>query len=145
RCRPRPPIRRSLGRISGASLSWRGSTDCVSSRWERARTIRSPPRRARRSFGSGQSCTGASNARPRNGPVRGGLVEPGGSPSLADAKRKIAPEMGFADVWNRTLVYFGIAEEDDWDEEGNVTDDDLQRTYAERPHVRRLAPRRRER
>ena len=27
--------------------------------------------------------------------------------------------MGFADVWNRTLVYFGIAEEDDeWDEDG---------------------------
>src|ERR671937_851471 len=53
--------------------------------------------------------------------------------------------MGFADVWNRTLVYFGIAEEDDWDEEGYVTDEDLQRTYAERPNVRRLAPRRRER
>ena len=64
---------------------------------------------------------------------------------MADAKRKIAPEMGFADVWNRTLVYFGIAEEDDWDEERNVTDEDLQRTYAERPNVRRLAPRRRER
>ena len=54
-------------------------------------------------------------------------------------------EMGFADVWNRTLVYFGIAEEDDWDEEGYVTDEDLQRTYAERLNVRRLAPRRRER
>ena len=53
-------------------------------------------------------------------------------------------EMGFADVWNRTLVYFGIAEEGDWDEE-YVTDEDLQRTYAERPNVRRLAPRRRER
>src|SRR5947207_15260723 len=53
--------------------------------------------------------------------------------------------MGFADVWNRTLVYFGIAEEDDWDEEGYVTDEDLQRTYAERPNVRRLAPRRRDR
>jgi cell division inhibitor SepF len=53
--------------------------------------------------------------------------------------------VGFADVWNRTLVYFGIAEEDDWDEEGYVTDEDLQRTYAERPNVRRLAPRRRER
>jgi cell division inhibitor SepF len=53
--------------------------------------------------------------------------------------------MGFADVWNRTLVYFGIAEEDDWDEDGYVTDEDLQRTYAERPNVRRLAPRRRER
>src|SRR5690349_20256934 len=53
--------------------------------------------------------------------------------------------MGFADVWNRTLVYFGIAEEDDWDEEGYVTDEDLRRSYADRPNVRRLAPRRRER
>src|SRR5438067_11820251 len=53
--------------------------------------------------------------------------------------------MGLADVWNRTLVYFGIAEEDDWDEESYVTDEDLQRSYAERPNVRRLAPRRRER
>ena len=26
--------------------------------------------------------------------------------------------MGFSDVWNRTLVYFGIAEEEDWDEDG---------------------------
>ena len=48
--------------------------------------------------------------------------------------------MGFADVWNRTLVYFGIAEEDDWDDETYVTDEDVQRTYAERPNVRRLAP-----
>ena len=53
--------------------------------------------------------------------------------------------MGFADVWNKTLVYFGIAEEEDWDDEGYVTDEDLQRTYAERPNVRRLSPRRRER
>jgi cell division inhibitor SepF len=50
--------------------------------------------------------------------------------------------MGFADMWNRTLVYFGIAEEDDWDEDGYVTNEDLERTYAERPNVRRLAPRR---
>ena len=53
--------------------------------------------------------------------------------------------MGFADVWNRTLVYFGIAEEDDWDDETYVTDEDVQRTYAERPNVRRLAPARRTR
>jgi cell division inhibitor SepF len=53
--------------------------------------------------------------------------------------------MGFADVWNKTLVYFGIAEEEDWDEEAYVTDEDIQRSYAERPNVRRLAPRRRER
>ena len=51
--------------------------------------------------------------------------------------------MGFADVWNKTLVYFGIAEEEDWDEDGYLTDEELQRAYAERPNVRRLAPRQR--
>ena len=52
--------------------------------------------------------------------------------------------MGFADVWNKTLVYFGIAEEDEeWDEEGYLANEELERTYAERPNVRRLAPRRR--
>ena len=51
--------------------------------------------------------------------------------------------MGFADVWNRTLVYFGIAEEDDdWDEDGYVTEEELEGRYRERPNVRRLAPRR---
>ncbi len=53
--------------------------------------------------------------------------------------------MGFADVWNRTLVYFGIAEEEDWDEDGYVTEEELERSYSSRPNVRRLAPRRRER
>ncbi len=52
--------------------------------------------------------------------------------------------MGFADVWNRTLVYFGIAEEDEWDEDGYVATEELERTYADRPNVRRLAPRRRQ-
>jgi cell division inhibitor SepF len=52
--------------------------------------------------------------------------------------------MGFADVWNRTLVYFGIAEEDeDWDEDGYQTEEELERSYRERPNVRRLSPRRR--
>src|SRR5205085_6338962 len=52
--------------------------------------------------------------------------------------------VGFADVWSRTLVYFGIAEEDEeWDEEGYLANEELERTYAERPNVRRLAPRRR--
>jgi cell division inhibitor SepF len=50
--------------------------------------------------------------------------------------------VGFADVWNRTLVYFGIAEEDeDWDEDGYLTEEDLERTYSSRPNVRRLTPR----
>jgi cell division inhibitor SepF len=54
--------------------------------------------------------------------------------------------MGFGDVWNRTLVYFGIAEEeyDDWDEDGYVANEELERTYRERPNVRRLSPRRRQ-
>jgi cell division inhibitor SepF len=52
--------------------------------------------------------------------------------------------LGFADVWNRTLVYFGIAEEDDeWDEDGYVTEEELERSYRDRPNVRRLTPRRR--
>ena len=51
--------------------------------------------------------------------------------------------MGFADVWNRTLVYFGIAEEDDWEDEPYEADDQLERAYAERPNVRRLGVRRR--
>ena len=48
--------------------------------------------------------------------------------------------MGFTDIWNRTLVYFGIAEEEDWDEDGYVTEEELERTYSDRPNVRRLAP-----
>jgi cell division inhibitor SepF len=49
------------------------------------------------------------------------------------------------DLWNRTLVYFGIAEEDeDWDEDGYYTNEELERTYSERPNVRRLSPRRRQ-
>ncbi len=52
--------------------------------------------------------------------------------------------MGFSDIWSKTLVYFGIAEEDDWDEDGYVTEEELGRTYSDRPNVRRLAPRRRQ-
>jgi len=54
--------------------------------------------------------------------------------------------VGFGDVWNRTLVYFGIAEEDDeWDDEAYAPQEERERSYRERPNVRRLAPRRRER
>ncbi|HEX3453305.1 MAG TPA: cell division protein SepF [Gaiellaceae bacterium] len=53
--------------------------------------------------------------------------------------------MGFGDLWNRTLVYFGIAEEydDAWDDDGYATEEELEQTYAERPsaNVRRLTPR----
>ena len=53
--------------------------------------------------------------------------------------------MALGDLWNRTLVYFGIAEEDeDWDDEdGLVAEESLELSYRERPNVRRLTPRRR--
>jgi cell division inhibitor SepF len=53
--------------------------------------------------------------------------------------------MPIGDLWNRTLVYFGIAEEDDdWDDEdGFSAEESLEQSYRERPNVRRLTPRRR--
>ena len=48
--------------------------------------------------------------------------------------------MGLADVWNRTLVYFGIAEEEEWDEDGYVTNEQIEESYRQRDrhNVRRL-------
>jgi cell division inhibitor SepF len=54
--------------------------------------------------------------------------------------------MALGDLWNRTLVYFGIAEEDEdyWeDEDGYAAEESLEQSYRERPNVRRLTPRRR--
>jgi cell division inhibitor SepF len=73
--------------------------------------------------------------------------------------------MAVSDMWHRTLVYFGMADEaDDYDDELDdrryeeeperdrdadrerraSAHDDLERSYRERPNVRRLGPRRRE-
>jgi cell division inhibitor SepF len=54
--------------------------------------------------------------------------------------------MGFSDVWNRTLVYFGIAEDEEWDTDGLATGEELEDDYrsrSSRQNVRRL-PKRRE-
>jgi cell division inhibitor SepF len=53
--------------------------------------------------------------------------------------------MGLGDVWNRTLVYFGIAEDEEWDDDLTVTSEEVERDYRrrDRANVRRL-PRRRE-
>jgi cell division inhibitor SepF len=54
--------------------------------------------------------------------------------------------MALGDLWNRTLVYFGIAEEDEEfydDEDGITAEETLEQSYRERPNVRRLTPRRR--
>jgi cell division inhibitor SepF len=48
--------------------------------------------------------------------------------------------MGFSDLWSRTLVYFGIAEEEEWDESGYATNEQLEESYSrrDRQNVRRL-------
>jgi cell division inhibitor SepF len=55
--------------------------------------------------------------------------------------------MAFRDTWHRTLVYFGLAEDDAYDEEDvepyAEPEAELQDTYRERPNVRRLSSRRR--
>jgi cell division inhibitor SepF len=54
--------------------------------------------------------------------------------------------VSLGDLWNRTLVYFGIAEENDEyydDEDLYAAEESLEQSYRERPNVRRLTPRRR--
>src|SRR5204863_8971502 len=55
--------------------------------------------------------------------------------------------MPFRDTWHRTLVYFGLAEDEAYDDEEiepySEPEVDLQDSYRERPNVRRLSSRRR--
>jgi cell division inhibitor SepF len=54
--------------------------------------------------------------------------------------------MAFRDTWHRTLVYFGLAEDEAYEEEIEPYSEpevELQDTYRERPNVRRLSARRR--
>ena len=49
--------------------------------------------------------------------------------------------MGFSDLWSRTLVYFGIAEDEEWDDDNvQTSEQQLEETYRrrERQNVRRL-------
>jgi cell division inhibitor SepF len=59
--------------------------------------------------------------------------------------------MALSDLWHRTLVYFGMADDEedyeDYEDETRVrsrgAERDLEETYRDRPNVRRLGPRRR--
>lgn len=57
--------------------------------------------------------------------------------------------MAFRDTWHRTLVYFGLAEDEPYEEEVDDSfqepEVDIQDTYRERPNVRRLSGARRRR
>ncbi len=49
--------------------------------------------------------------------------------------------MGFSDLWSRTLVYFGIAEDEEWDDDHlETSDQQLEDSYRrrDRQNVRRL-------
>ena len=49
--------------------------------------------------------------------------------------------MGFSDLWSRTLVYFGIAEDEEWDDDSLETSErQLEESYRrrDRQNVRRL-------
>jgi cell division inhibitor SepF len=49
--------------------------------------------------------------------------------------------MGFSDLWSRTLVYFGIAEDEEWDDDGFETNErQVGESYRrrDRQNVRRL-------
>ena len=55
--------------------------------------------------------------------------------------------MAFRDSWHRTLVYFGLAEDDAYEDEDlepyTEPEAELQDSYRERPNVRKLSSRRR--
>jgi cell division inhibitor SepF len=55
--------------------------------------------------------------------------------------------MAFRDTWHRFLVYFGLAEDEAYEEEDDEhfpqPEAEIQDTYRERPNVRRLSARRR--
>jgi cell division inhibitor SepF len=57
--------------------------------------------------------------------------------------------MAFSDTWHRTLVYFGLAVEDDYEDEHTAAyhepEAELEDRYRERPNVRRLSSSRRRR
>jgi cell division inhibitor SepF len=56
--------------------------------------------------------------------------------------------MAFRDTWHRTLVYFGLAEDEEYDDElENYPEPEveMQDSYRERPNVRRLSASRRRR
>jgi len=48
--------------------------------------------------------------------------------------------MGFSDLWSRTLVYFGIAEDEEWDDNVQTSEEQLEESYRrrDRQNVRRL-------
>lgn len=48
--------------------------------------------------------------------------------------------MGMRDLWSKTLVYFGIAEDDEWDDDLAETNEHVEDTYSRRgrQNVRRL-------
>ena len=54
--------------------------------------------------------------------------------------------MALRDTWHRTLMYFGLADDEDYEDDLEAYDEpevEAQHAYSERPNVRRLSSRRR--
>ncbi|MEZ5125805.1 MAG: cell division protein SepF [Thermoleophilia bacterium] len=46
--------------------------------------------------------------------------------------------MGLGDTWHKIAVYFGIADDEEYDDETVAPQEELERSYNERPNVRKL-------
>jgi cell division inhibitor SepF len=47
--------------------------------------------------------------------------------------------MGLGDTWHKVAVYFGIADDEEYDDETTIApQEELERSYKERPNVRKL-------
>ncbi len=48
--------------------------------------------------------------------------------------------MGLGDSWHKVMVYFGISEDEEYDDEETLApSDELERSYQDRPNVRKLS------
>ena len=84
---------------------------------------------------------------PRVDPVPTGAIIPCRD---RPARREPLTVMAFRDTWHRTLVYFGLAVEDEYDDDPrepayHEPEAELEDRYRERPNVRRLSSSRRRR
>jgi len=65
---------------------------------------------------------------------------------IAFRERNFESEMALRDTWHRTLMYFGLADDEEYEDDlepYNEPEAEAQDAYRERPNVRRLSSRRR--
>jgi cell division inhibitor SepF len=95
----------------------------------------------------GRGRRGGDDHPPGHGPLRRRGIIP--CRDCAQTGEPQTSHMAFRDTWHRTLVYFGLAEDTEYDsyddEPYGEPEEELQGSYAERPNVRKLSGARRRR